>query len=165
MKIKFIRDQEYQLEAISSIVDIFQGQAIKAANFSVSLDENINFFESELGIGNLLELTDEELIYNVNNIQMRNGLPKSIDINNRNFTIEMETGTGKTYVYTRTIYELNKNYGFTKFIIVVPSVAIREGVYKSLEITEDLKRYQNQPVIILLCSSNWIRLKLYHKVI
>lgn len=147
MKIKFIRDQEYQLDAINSIVDIFQGQAIKAANFTVSLDDRINFFESELGIGNLLELTDEELLYNINNIQMRNGLPKSTDINGRNFTVEMETGTGKTYVYTRTIYELNKTYGFTKFIIVVPSVAIREGVYKSLEITREHfgEIYQNQP--------------------
>lgn len=147
MKIKFIRDQEYQLDAINSIVDIFQGQAIKAANFTVSLDDRINFFESELGIGNLLELTDEELLCNINNIQMRNGLPKSTDINGRNFTVEMETGTGKTYVYTRTIYELNKTYGFTKFIIVVPSVAIREGVYKSLEITREHfgEIYQNQP--------------------
>lgn len=147
MKIKFIRDQEYQLDAISSIVDIFQGQAIKAANFTVSLEDQVKMHETDLGIGNLLELTDEELLSSVNDIQMRNGLPKSIDINNRNFTIEMETGTGKTYVYTRTIYELNKNYGFTKFIIVVPSVAIREGVYKSLQITKEHfgEIYLNQP--------------------
>ena len=92
MKIKFIRDQEYQLDAISSIVDIFQGQAIKAANFTVSLDDQVKMHETDLGIGNLLELTDEELLSSVNDIQMRNGLPKSIDINNRNFTIEMETG-------------------------------------------------------------------------
>jgi type III restriction enzyme len=147
MKIKFIRDQEYQLEAISSIVDIFRGQAIKAANFTVSLDDQVKMHETDLGIGNLLELTDEELLSSVKDIQMRNGLPKSTDINNHNFTIEMETGTGKTYVYTRTIYELNKNYGFTKFIIVVPSVAIREGVYKSLQITKEHfgEIYQNQP--------------------
>lgn len=156
MKIKFKRDQEYQLEAISSIVDIFQGQAIKAANFTVSLDEQAGFYETELGIGNLLELTDEELLQNVNNIQMRNGLPKSIDLEDRNFTIEMETGTGKTYVYTRTIYELHQNYGFTKFIIVVPSVAIREGVYKSLQITEEHfgEIYQKQPCNYFIYNSS-----------
>ena len=64
-------------------------------------------------------------------------MPRSEYLDGMNFTVEMETGTGKTYVYLRTIYELNKQYGFSKFVIVVPSVAIREGVYKSLQITEE----------------------------
>ena len=85
----------------------------------------------------IIVFLDDELLENINHIQLRNGLPKSTDIQGRNFTVEMETGTGKTYVYIRTIYELNKLYGFTKFIIVVPSVAIREGVNKSLEIMEE----------------------------
>lgn len=69
-------------------------------------------------------------------IQVNNQLPKSNEIQDWNFTVEMETGTGKTYVYTRAIYELDKTYGFTKVIIVVPNVAIREGVYKSFQMAE-----------------------------
>lgn len=141
MKLKFISDQQYQLDAVSSITDIFQGQAIVQANFSVpaSMENGPQRelqFQNELGYANKLSLLDDELLKNVNQIQLRNGLPRSTDIQGRNFTVEMETGTGKTYVYIRTIYELNKLYGFTKFIIVVPSVAIREGVNKSLEIME-----------------------------
>src|SRR5699024_8603792 len=74
---------------------------------------------------------------NIQNIQVRNHLKKSNSIQDWNFTVEMETGTGKTYVYTRSIFELNKKYGFSKFVIVVPSVAIREGVYKSFQMTAD----------------------------
>ena len=69
---------------------------------------------------------------NVQEVQIQNGLARSESLDGMNFTVEMETGTGKTYVYLRSIYELNKQYGFSKFVIVVPSVAIREGVYKSL---------------------------------
>ena len=68
---------------------------------------------------------------------MRNNLKRSDKLEGMNFTVEMESGTGKTYVYLKTIYELNKNYGFTKFVLVVPSVAIREGVYKTLQITKE----------------------------
>ena len=142
MKLKFDSDQQFQLDAITSITDIFQGQAVKQANFSVAATMSGGAqgelgYQTELGYANKLDLLDDELLENVNRIQLRNGLPKSIDIQGRNFTVEMETGTGKTYVYIRTIYELNKLYGFTKFIIVVPSVAIREGVNKSLEIMEE----------------------------
>src|SRR5699024_3447789 len=90
----------------------------------------------DLGIGNKLELSDSELLENVQKIQVRNHLPKSKDIHDNNFTIEMETGTGKTYVYIKTIYELNKRYSFSKFIIVVPSVAIREVFYYSFRMTD-----------------------------
>lgn len=142
MKLKFISDQQYQLDAITSVTDIFKGQAIKQANFSVTVSMNSGIqgelnYQMELGFANKLDLLDDELLENINQIQLRNGLPRSNHIQGRNFTVEMETGTGKTYVYIRTIYELNKLYGFTKFIIVVPSVAIREGVNKSLEIMED----------------------------
>jgi type III restriction enzyme len=142
MKLRFVSDQQFQLDAITSITDIFQGQAVKQANFSVASTMNSGTqgelgYQTELGYANKLDLLDDELLENINHIQLRNGLPKSTDIQGRNFTVEMETGTGKTYVYIRTIYELNKLYGFTKFIIVVPSVAIREGVNKSLEIMEE----------------------------
>lgn len=147
MKIKFISDQQYQIDAVNSITDAFEGQKIMQSNFTVTIDDEPNFLHTELGIGNKLDLLDDELLANVQKIQMRNGLPKSTDIQGRNFTAEMETGTGKTYVYIRTIYELNRRYGFTKFIIVVPSVAIREGVYKTLQITEEHFKglYDNQP--------------------
>lgn len=139
MKLKFISDQQYQLDAVAAITDIFIGQPVKQANFTVSIDGISGLFgqQTELGYGNKLELLDEELLANIRQIQLHNGLPGSTDIQGRNFTIEMETGTGKTYVYLRTVYELNKLYGFSKFVIVVPSVAIREGVYKSLQIMDE----------------------------
>ena len=95
------------------------------------------FDENDLGIGNRLTLLDDEILENLRAIQLRNGLPPSDHLDSGDFTVEMETGTGKTYVYSRTIFELNKRYGFTKFVIVVPSIAIKEGVYKSLQITEE----------------------------
>ena len=97
----------------------------------------LGFAEGDLGIGNRLTLLDDELLKNLGDIQLRNGLPPSGSLASGDFTVEMETGTGKTYVYLRTIFELNKRYGFTKFIIVVPSVAIKEGVYHSIEIAEE----------------------------
>ena len=93
--------------------------------------------ESDLGVGNRLQLLDDEIVANLNDSQLRNGLAPSSTLASGDFTVEMETGTGKTYVYLRTVFELNKRYGFTKFVIVVPSVAIKEGVYKTLQITED----------------------------
>lgn len=134
MKLQF-DEQQFQTDAVDSIVNIFEGQSIQASNFSVSY-EMFGRKTTALGIGNSLELSDAELLENVQKIQVANHLPKSIHLKDRNFTIEMETGTGKTYVYIRSIHELHKKYGFTKFIIVVPSVAIREGVYKSFEMTK-----------------------------
>ena len=92
--------------------------------------------ESDLGIGNRLTLLDDEILKNLHDIQLRNGLPPSPALDSGDFTVEMETGTGKTYVYTRMIFELNKRYGFTKFVVVVPSVAIKEGVHASIEGSE-----------------------------
>ncbi|MFA7057372.1 MAG: DEAD/DEAH box helicase family protein [Candidatus Cloacimonadales bacterium] len=148
-KIKFDGNLEFQKEAIESITGIFEGQEICQANFTVLAP--IKEFEKETeqyliketqevqGFYNKLSLLDDEILENVQKIQLRNGLKQTqkIDMKNLNFTVEMETGTGKTYVYLRSIFELNKLYGFTKFIIVVPSIAIKEGTNKSLEITKE----------------------------
>ena len=147
MKIQFSDSLEYQKEAIDSIVNVFEGQDIAQDNFTVSVqDENIGWFENELGIGNRLDITAEEIQENIKKIQINNELTQTnFSQKPLNLSVEMETGTGKTYVYLRTIFELNKKYGFTKFIIVVPSLAIKEGVYKSLQITQEhFKRlYEN----------------------
>ena len=95
------------------------------------------FADDDLGIGNRLSLPDADILDNLQAVQLRNGLPPSDTLDSGDFTVEMETGTGKTYVYLRTILELNKRYGFSKFVVVVPSVAIKEGVYKSLQMTEE----------------------------
>ncbi|NFO48606.1 type III restriction endonuclease subunit R [Clostridium botulinum] len=139
MKIQFSDDLDYQKEAIDSIVNVFQGQNIAQGDFTVSIQKNqVGFYENELGIGNRLDIPGEEIEENINKIQIDNALPKTnFKDKTLNLSVEMETGTGKTYVYLRTIFELNKKYGFTKFIIVVPSLAIKEGVYKSLQITEE----------------------------
>ena len=93
---------------------------------------------SEVGYANKLELIESQILENAQKIQLRNGLKPSVTDEVKkehlDFSVEMETGTGKTYVYLRTIMEMNRQYGFTKFIIVVPSIPIKEGVYKSLQI-------------------------------
>ena len=140
MKLQFDANLEYQEQAISSIVDIFRGQTPMQSNFTVSAySGQIGLFDSTNGIGNRLELDEDEILENLQAIQLRNGLAqtKIIKAGKYDFDIEMETGTGKTYVYLRTIFQLHKNFGFSKFIIVVPSIAIKEGVYKSLEITNE----------------------------
>ncbi len=140
MKLKFDKNLDYQQQAIASVVDLFRGQTPMQTNFTVSAYRGqIGLFDTENGIGNRLELDEEEILKNLQEVQLRNGLPqtKTLKAGNYDFDIEMETGTGKTYVYLRTILELHKNYGFSKFIIVVPSIAIKEGVYKSLQITEE----------------------------
>ena len=141
MKLHFEPNLDYQLQAIESVCDLFRGQETCRTEFTVTHDAVggvlMPGFENDLGIGNRLTLLDDELLANLHAIQLRNGLPPSASLTSGDFTTEMETGTGKTYVYLRTAFELNKRYGFTKFVIVVPSVAIKEGVYKSLQITEE----------------------------
>lgn len=141
MKLHFDPKLEYQIKAIEAVCDIFRGQEICHTEFTVTrhtgLQMQLSTMETELGIGNRLTLLDDEIFANLKDVQLRNGLPPSPKLRSGDFTIEMETGTGKTYVYLRTILELNKLYGFKKFIIVVPSIAIKEGVYKTLKITED----------------------------
>lgn len=139
MKIQFESNLDYQNRAINSIVNIFEGQEICQSNFSVSkvTGDTLGITENELGIGNRLELLDDEILANVQKIQLQNGLAQSEQLGSMDFSVEMETGTGKTYVYLKTIFELNQKYGFTKFIIVVPSIAIKEGVKKTLDITTE----------------------------
>ncbi|MFH0782292.1 MAG: DEAD/DEAH box helicase family protein [Pseudomonadota bacterium] len=141
MKLHFEPNLDYQMAAIEAVCDLFRGQEICRTEFTVTKSAlgvaYLLGMENDLGIGNRLTLLDDELLKNLNDIQLRNGLPPSGTLASGDFTVEMETGTGKTYVYLRTVFELNKRYGFTKFVIVVPSVAIKEGVYKSLQITEE----------------------------
>jgi type III restriction enzyme len=145
MKIQFDSSLGYQQEAIDAIVDIFKGQESCDSNFTVYSPEFLakqqNFEFTDIGYGNRMTITEGQLLENIQNIQLGNGLKPSsrneIDRNNLDFTVEMETGTGKTYVYLRTIVELYKKYGFSKHIIVVPSIPIKEGVYKSLQITKE----------------------------
>lgn len=145
MKIQFDANLDYQRQAIESVTGVFAGQEICQTNFTVaplqSWEEGTLFYgtqEDSLGIGNRLRLLDEDIHANIRKIQLKNGLAPSESFDSKDgihLTVEMETGTGKTYVYLRTVFEMNRLYGFTKFIIVVPSIAIKEGVQKSLEIT------------------------------
>lgn len=144
MKLHFESNLEYQLAAIEAVCDIFRGQEACRTEFTVTLPHEaeqtrLSGTETALGIGNRLRLLDDEVLSNLQAVQLRNALAPSLSLSagDYNFTVEMETGTGKTYVYLRTVFELNKRFGFSKFVIVVPSVAIKEGVYKSLQITED----------------------------
>ena len=145
MKIKFDSTLDYQKDGIESIVDVFQGQEVCEANFTVYspefLAKQTSLGFSEMGYGNRLTLNEGKILENIQHIQLANGLKPSerndIDRNHLDFTVEMETGTGKTYVYLRTIMELYRKYGFSKHIIVVPSIPIKEGVHKSLEITKE----------------------------
>jgi len=137
MKLQFEPDLDYQLDAIAAVCDLFQGQEECRTEFTVSRNlghQLPGFQEGELGVGNRLLLPDDALLDNLRQVQLRNGIHPEESLKSRDFTVEMETGTGKTYVYLRTIFELNRRYGFTKFAIVVPSVAIKEGVNKSLDI-------------------------------
>ena len=127
-KFKLNHSKQYQLDAIESTIKLFEGQRKIDSSF-------IDFVD---GVSpNKLDLTEDEILKNLNQIQETNLIPISNQLDGMNFSIEMETGTGKTYVYLRTIYELNKQYGLKKFIIIVPSVAIREGTKKSFEDVKD----------------------------
>ncbi len=161
MKFHFESNLDYQLAAIESVCDLFRGQEICRSEFTVTRSFGkgvlaLAGLENDLGIGNRLQLLDDEILQNLEAIQLRNGLRPSDALSSGDFTVEMETGTGKTYVYIRTIFELNKRFGFTKFVVVVPSVAIKEGVYKTLQITEEHFRslYSNTPFEFFLYDSS-----------
>ncbi|SDQ23141.1 type III restriction enzyme [Paraburkholderia fungorum] len=161
MKLHFEPNLDYQLQAIEAVCDLFRGQEVCRTEFTVMMklpDQQLTLgvAETDLGVGNRLTLLDDQLLQNLRDVQLRGGLAPSSVLASGDFTVEMETGTGKTYVYLRTIFELNKRYGFTKFVIVVPSVAIKEGVYKSLQITEDHFKgiYAGVPVDFFLYDSN-----------
>ena len=136
MKIKFDDKQPYQLDAINAVVDLFEGQPLAAGAFEFSL-KSVDQLFSELGLGNHLAISEETLLANLQSVQQRNAITVADQLAGAHFSVEMETGTGKTYVYLRTIYELHRRYGFKKFIIVVPSVAIREGVMASLRLMHE----------------------------
>ena len=169
LEFKYAADQQYQLDAINAVCNLFRGQEFLKSRFTVSGGSGIPEYEQPeisgfvrpyqpglridnyIGYANGLRLSARQLEENLHAVQEENNLPRTHDTTDgrlRDFTIEMETGTGKTYVYTRTIYELNKRYGLTKFVIVVPSVAIREGVEKSFESTSShfKQLYDNTPL-------------------
>lgn len=160
MKLHFEPNLDYQIQAIEAVCDLFHGQEVCRTEFTVTMklpDQQLTLgmTEADLGVGNRLTLLDDQLLNNLRDVQLRGGLAPSGVLTSGDFTVEMETGTGKTYVYLRTIFELNKRYGFTKFVIVVPSVAIKEGVYKSLQITEEHFKgiYAGVPVDFFLYDS------------
>lgn len=159
MKLKF-KNQEYQTEAVEDVVDCFEGQLKSdglyhggASSERIDMDEHWGRFRNAK-----VEITHSQILKNINGVQRRRGLTisKSLDdfvtpnpndlsgyketakeIAPIHLDIEMETGTGKTYCYIKTIFEMHQRYGWSKFIVVVPSIAIREGVLKSFEITAD----------------------------
>lgn len=169
MRLQFDPNQSFQLDAVAAVVDLFDGQPQGAPEYAViQLREDLPLFagqdRTELGVGNRLLLAEDKLRENLRTIQTRNDIeaadataaPEAWELFDGaanqarrcpHFSVEMETGTGKTYVYLRTIFELSRRYGFQKFIIVVPSVAIREGVLKNIEITAEHFRalYNNLP--------------------
>jgi type III restriction enzyme len=159
MKLQF-KEQDFQKQAVKAVVDCFEGQPLKTNRFTLERSKElikkakqaaagtqaINFkIEEEIGYRNSpIQILDSQVLKNIQEAQKQNDLfeseqierPKGVQLG-YNLTIEMETGTGKTYTYIRTMYELHKNYGWSKFIVIVPSIAIREGVYKSFQITQD----------------------------
>jgi len=168
MRIQFDANQQFQLDAISAVTDLFDGQPKSAPEYALIFSSTGLPFDgrerTELGIGNRLLLDEDRLRRNTRLVQMRN----DIEVNDPeapleaweifdvaagqmrrcpHFSVEMETGTGKSYIFLRTIFELSQRYGFSKFIIVVPNVAIREGALKNIEITADHFRalYNNMP--------------------
>jgi type III restriction enzyme len=150
MKIRFDGNQQYQLDAINSVLDVFEGQPLASGAFEIRFDATADTggLFTELGSGNLFSLTDGAILANTRKVQQRNGIPPGEALAGMNFSVEMETGTGKTYVYLRTIHELHRRHGFTKFIIVVPSVAIREGVMTSMRMTREhfAAEFDNAPI-------------------
>ena len=144
MKLQFEPDLPFQRAAIDAVCDVFEGQEQKPSVFTVFQPRGVEQLKlgapasahGTQGVGNRLTVLEDDLVRNLRRVQLRNGLRPSdgVDLKDLNITVEMETGTGKTYVYLRTIYELNQRYGFSKFLIVVPSIAIKAGVDKSLDI-------------------------------
>src|SRR3972149_4302973 len=147
MQFKFDGNQEYQVRAMEAVANLLEGQPRMEATVNFALGAGL------ASVPNRLDLDESTLLKNLQNVQVQDGvepdnelacITEKIETANGqkqisfpNFSVEMETGTGKTYVYIRTALELFRRYGLRKFIIVVPSVAIREGVLKTLQVTED----------------------------
>ena len=144
MRIQY-KFQKFQADAAKAVVDVFAGQPYLTPTYMVDTGLDWQSFaatdRSFMGWNNqriIPQLTDERILSNIQRIQRNNLIePSNMLEGHFNITIEMETGVGKTYTYIKTMYELNKHYGWSKFIIIVPSIAIREGVYKSFEMTQD----------------------------
>ena len=167
MKLKF-KTQTYQTAAVQAVVECFKGQPPASAEaISYRIDpgkarKGVEDLFAESGFKNAdLKLTDIALLENITQVQRQQNLPQSSElvktkVSRVNLDIEMETGTGKTYCYIKTIFELNRQYGWSKFIIVVPSIAIREGVAKSLEITAEhfLETYHKKARFFIYSSKN-----------
>lgn len=165
MKFKF-KIQQYQTEAVEQTVNVFVGQPSKDnAQYRRDLGkrDDITFEEDYIGWRNAdVELTDKQLLDNIKQMQMEGNIPKSAALSKSDgmgacsLDIEMETGTGKTYIYIKTMFEMNKRYGWSKFIVVVPSIAIREGVYKSFTMLEDhfMEQYGKKARFFIYNSSN-----------
>lgn len=167
MKLQF-KEQDFQLQAVQAITDCFKGQAKKSNKFTLERSKELlkkakeaasgiqSMFdvEEEIGYRNApVQLLETQMLKNIQEVQKDNNLLESQQIERPNvskqgynLTIEMETGTGKTYSYIRTMYELYEQYGWSKFIIIVPSIAIREGVYKSFQLTQEhfQEKYQHK---------------------
>ncbi len=179
MKFNF-KIQQYQTEAVDAVVNVFSSQGfhdktsyirdlgtLKRQNsqIAINLDDDEDDIYDNGGFKNeVIELSDEQLFSNIKKIQSENNIKQSPslvnDLGRCSLDIEMETGTGKTYVYIKTMFELNKRYGWSKFIVVVPSIAIREGVKKSFEMTEDhfMEHYGKKARFFVYDSSNLTKL-------
>ncbi len=160
MKLQF-KEQDFQIQAVKAVVSCFNGQTLKTNRFTLERSKELILkaklasqggviqFDTdvmeEIGYRNSpIQIPESQILKNIHEVQKHNDLNESLQIERPkgiklgyNLTIEMETGTGKTYTYIRTMYELNKHYGWSKFIVIVPSIAIREGVYKSFQVTQD----------------------------
>ena len=145
MKLQF-KHQKFQADAAKAVVDVFAGQPYLTPSYMMDkgsglYQQSITEEEDFTGWSNhkiVPQLTDGLILENIRKIQRKNQIEPSADLEGRyNLTIDMETGVGKTYTYIKTMYELNKHYGWSKFIVVVPSIAIREGVYKSFQVTQE----------------------------
>ena len=153
MKLQF-KHQKFQADAAKAVVDVFAGQpyltptymidrgyekieadGVKSSQIAIKEEEDFTGWRNERIVP---ELSDKLILEHLQKVQRTNQLKPSDKLEGRyNLTIEMETGVGKTYTYIKTMYELNKHYGWSKFIVVVPSIAIREGVYKSFQVTQE----------------------------
>lgn len=181
-KMKFnFKIQQYQTDAVDAVVKVFQGQGYhdkisyirdvgkKQENQQMRLNvdtedaQQFNLYDMDDDTGyknEIIELSDEQLLINIQKLQSQNNIKQSKalvkDLGRCSLDIEMETGTGKTYVYIKTMFELNKKYGWSKFIVVVPSIAIREGVKKTFEITADhfMEHYGKKARFFVYNSSN-----------
>lgn len=144
MKLKF-KHQKFQADAAKAVVDVFTGQPYLTANYLIDRGDdkqgtliNDPYFTGWCNQPIVPQLSDNIILENLNKVQRVNLIIPSSRLEGRyNLTVEMETGVGKTYTYIKTMYELNKHYGWSKFIVVVPSIAIREGVYKSFLVTQE----------------------------